>query len=155
MKRALGLGGLLLLLALGGWLLVRPSSGPSRPVTEAEARAHLDELVTAGQARDFDTLCKRLADATFNCERTVADAGEGAVPSQPPRLVSAVYHPGSEGSVGGWVLTVEGIDGKGKRYRTEVLIFRDEGRVLATNAVYWYSARIDFGDPNGAVSPDV
>ena len=153
--RILGLGGLVALLGLLGWLLLRPSDGSSgTPVTEAEARTHLATLVAAGQAKDFEQLCS-LAGAVLNCRRLLDEAGRDAVPADAPRVTSATYHQGSDGGTPGWVLVVEGTDGKGKPYRTEVLIFRDdENRVVATNAVYWSNFKVYFGDPNGETSPD-
>lgn len=155
--RVLGLGGLIVLLGLLGWIFFKPPSGSSgRPVSEAEARAHLAKLVAAGQARDFDQLCS-LAGAVLNCRRLLDHAGRDAVPPDAPAVVSATYHEASDnGGTPGWVLVVEGTDGKGKPYQTEVLVFRDdENRVVATNAVYWSNFKVYFGDPNGETSPDV
>lgn len=154
-RRALGLGGLVLIVVLGAWLLLRPSGSTVDPVTEAEARAHLDRLVAAGQAQDFDKLCS-LAGAVANCRVLLNDAGRDAVPPTAPQVESATYRdPRTDDGTPGWVLVVTGTDGKGKPYRTEVLIFRDdENRVVATNAVYWSNARISFDDPNGETSPD-
>ena len=153
----LGLGGLVLGLGLASWLIY---GGPfeasdNRPVTEAEARGHLNRLVAAGQARDFDKLCG-LAGAVGNCRWLLQEAGPDAVPAAAPRVESATYHDSeSEDTTPGWVLVVTGTDGRGKPYRTEVLIFRDdESRVVATNAVYWSNFKISLGDPNGPTSPD-
>ncbi len=156
-RRVLGLSALVVALAAGtAWLLLRPGTGSSSgPVTEAEARAHLNRLVAAAQRYDFDQLCS-LAGSVGNCHDLLDEAGTDRVPPEPPRVVSATYHQKqTDDGTPGWVLVVDGTDARGLRYRTDVLIFRDdEGQVKATNAVYWSGARISFEDPNGTTSPD-
>lgn len=154
MRRAVGLLGLALLVGLAR-PLVRSSDGrPGAPVSEAEARAHLDQLVAAGQAHDFDKLCS-LAGAVSSCRVLLDDAGRDAVPSTSPRVVSATYRDAqTDDGTPGWVLVVTGTDGRGRPYRTEVLVFHDdESKVKATNAVYWSGTRVAFDDPDGDVSP--
>ena len=40
-------------------------------------------------------------------------------------------------TIPGRILVVEGTDGRGKRYHSEVAIFRYDGQLKAINAVYW------------------
>ena len=143
-RRVLGLGGLVLLLAgfsYWWWTRITP------PVTEAEARRYLDKIVAAAQAKDFDRLC-HLNGAVLNCQWQLDLAGRDAVPSEPPSVTGSRYHPERKGGTAGMVLIVEGTDGKGKHYRTEVFVFRENRyHFKATNAVYW--SNFEFGDEAG------
>lgn len=147
-RRVLGLGGVLLLAALVGfwwWTRLTP------PVTEAEARAYLDRIVAAAQSRDFEAMC-RLNGAVMNCEAQLRLAGMDALPTEPPRVTGTRYHRKEPGGTAGRVLVVEGIDGRGKSYRTEVFVFRENRYDFkAINAVYWSNFRFIEDD---TVSPD-
>lgn len=126
-------------------------SGAETPVSEAEARRYLDRMVAAAQARDFEVLC-RLNGAALNCERML-DTGcdpstappaiscKETVPPEPPEVVATRNSPGD--GYAGRILVVRGVDGAGKPYETEVLVFRENRRSLkATNSVYWSGATI-------------
>lgn len=107
------------------------------PVTEAEARAYLGQLVAAGRARDFDRLC-RLNGSVLNCRRALDTGMRNAVPADPPRVSGTRYYPKQPGGTAGRVLFVEGTTSCGKPYRTEVFVFRENRfHFKATNAVYW------------------
>lgn len=148
-RRALGLATLVLVIGVAVWML--PHRHKPRPnVTEAEARAYLGRIVAAAQAHDFEGVCA-LNHAVPNCRAILDYVGVASVPRDPPTVVSARYDPkrGEEGD--GMVLTVTGIDGHRKPYRTEVFVFRDDetGGLTAVNAVYWSGARFTSnGDPS-------
>jgi hypothetical protein len=147
-KRVLGLGvAAVAALSFGVWWWTRITP----PVTEAEARAYLDRIVAAARARDFDKMC-RLNGAVHNCRVQLAQAGEYAVPPSPPRVVGTRYYKEGDGSVAGRALVVEGVDGCGKNYRTEVFVFRENRfHFKSINAVYWSNYKIIEGN---VLSPD-
>jgi hypothetical protein len=128
---------------LGGFALVRTAGGGSeKPVADAEARRYLDRIVAAAQARDWEKLC-HLSAAMFNCRLELDTAGRDALPPGPPTIVESRFHQKQvpDGATGR-VLVVEGTDGRGRPYRTEVMVSRYEGHLDATNAVYWSNAEI-------------
>lgn len=148
-RRVLGLGALaLLVVALGGWWWSRMTP----PVTEAEARRYLGRIVEAAEARDLDRVC-RLNGAQANCRETLRYiGGPDTVPTEPPRVVGTRYYAERDGDTAGRVLVVEGIDGRGKSYRTEVFVFRENRfNFKATNAVYWSGAKFI---EDGVVTPN-
>lgn len=111
--------------------------GGALPVSEAEARAYFGRIVAAALANDLEALCA-LDGAEFNCRQQLGIAGEGTRPAEPPTIVGSRYHEKqfSDGTPGR-ILVVEGTDGRGNPYRTEVLVFREGDHLEATNAVYW------------------
>jgi hypothetical protein len=129
--------------------------GVGGPVGDQAARKYFARIVTAAQQKDFDALCKLNAskgtcefDMRIACRPPAGgpiDPGKevlrewcrAGVPSQPPEVVSSVQRPGRSGSVGGRLLLVTGTDGYGRKYETEVLIFRDKRSYRATHAVFW------------------
>jgi hypothetical protein len=127
------------------------ASGAETPVSEAEARRYLDRMVAAARAKDFEALC-HLNGAVLNCERQLDTACDPStalpaisckdtVPHEPPTVVATRNSPGD--GYAGRALVVGGVDGAGKPYETEVLVFRENRRsVKAVNAVYWSGARI-------------
>jgi hypothetical protein len=151
-RRVLGLGLLAIVSTAAAVLLTRDGSGLP-PVTEAEARAYLAQIVAAGQAHDFTALCN-LNGAVLNCERQLALAGRDAVPKEPPTVVATRFEgKETQEDTPTFVLSVQGIDGRGKPYRTEVGVFwEDRGRLKAINAVYWSNFKV--AGPNDATSPD-
>lgn len=152
MKRILGLGVVAVLGVAAALFLSRGDSGLP-PVTEAEARAYLAQIVAAGQVHDFDKLCSYNG-AVLNCRRQLELAGTDAVPPQPPKVVATRFdEKETSDDTPTFVLTVEGIDGRGKPYHTEVGVFWEERGVLkAINAVYWSNFKV-LG-PNDGTSPD-
>ena len=125
--------------------------GAEAAVSEAQARRYLDRMVAAAEARDFESLC-RLDGAARNCERTL-DTGcdpstappaiscKETVPAERPEVVATRNSP-SDGYAGR-ILVVRGVDGAGKPYETEVLVFRENRRSLkAINSVYWSGATV-------------
>jgi hypothetical protein len=113
-RRVLGLGGLVVVVGIAVGLLWSHSGSDLPPVTEAEARAYLTQIVAAGQAHDFQRLCS-LNGAVLNCRRQLEMAGEDAVPKEAPRVVGSRFE-GKETSddTPTMILVVEGIDGRGK-----------------------------------------
>jgi len=93
------------------------------------------------------TMC-RLNGAAVNCRRQLNMAGEDAVPPAPPQVVSSRYHEkDTPDGTPGRVLAVAGIDGRGRPYRTEVMVFRENRyHFKAINAVYWSNFRIFEGN---------
>jgi hypothetical protein len=149
-RRVLGLGGLVVVSLAAAVVWPRRSGPPA--VTEAEARAYLRQIVAAGLAHDFTTLCS-LNGAVSNCQTQLDLAGRDAVPPQPPNVVGSRYDPkDSKDDTPAMILVVDGIDGRGKPYRTEVAVFReDRDHFKAINAVYWSNFKI-LG-PDGQTSP--
>jgi len=111
--------------------------GSTKPPTDVEARAYFDWIVAAAQARDWDRLCN-LNGANFNCRVQLDTAGRDAVPTERPTIVDSHFQgKQSPDEIPGRILVVEGTDGRGKRYHSEVAIFRYDGQLKAINAVYW------------------
>lgn len=153
-RRVLGLSGLLVLLALGLGVWLRSGSDPSKPVTEAEARAYFQEIVAASLAQDFTRLCN-LNGAVLNCQRALDDTAKATVPTSAPSTIAARFvGRGDSDESEGWLLTVTGSNGQGQPYNSEVFIFRDdENELKAINAVFWLGDRIGLDDPDGVVTP--
>lgn len=135
---------------IGGWWWF--FGGAETPVSEADARRYLDRMVTAAQAGDFEALCN-LNGAVANCKRQLETGCDptpftepivsckDTVPPDPPEVVETRESPGD--GTAGRILVVRGVDGAGKPYETEVLVFRENRRSFkAVNSVYWSSASI-------------
>ena len=125
--------------------------------TYDEATSFLTSVVSLAQARDFDRLCGL---GGGNCRKTLREAGLDAVPATPPGIAgSRVVQPtrNSDGTIstGGLVLRLCGLDGLGRPYSTEMLVFRYEGELLAIEPVYWSGIRIatDQTTPSEPASP--
>lgn len=116
---------------------------PHDPATEAEARAYLDKAIRAGLARDFRALCD-LNGSVFNCETDLDSRDRATVPTAAPTSIEAFYAKAKGGNeTPGWVLTVQGRNGQGLPYKTEVMVFKDhEGKLTAINIVWWSGNRI-------------
>ena len=139
--------GLVIVVALiGAGILLGWEGGDSeKPVSEAEARAFLDQAVAAARARDWDKLCS-LNGAAPNCYIDLDSPFQklrDTVPPDPPTIVETRFHEdqSSDGSAGR-ILVVEGTDGSGQPYRTEVMVSRYDGKLEGTNIVYWSSNEI-------------
>jgi hypothetical protein len=140
---------LLAALGFGAWWWF--FGGAETRVSEALARRYLDRMVAAAQARDFEALCD-LNGAVLNCERTLDTACDPStappaisckdtVPPEPPEVIATRNSPGD--GYAGRILVVRGLDGAGRPYETEVLVFRENRRnVKAINSVYWSGANV-------------
>ena len=138
------------------------------PVTETEARGYFAKAVDAAQRKDFDALC-RLNSSYGTCHAElqhecpdrfpnplVFPEGEElnrvcreSVPPDPPTVVRSCNWPAKNGRVGGRVLVVRGIDGRGKPYETEVLVFRDARSFKSQHTVFWSGSKFEEYDKKG------
>lgn len=118
-----------------------------------ESVGFLARIVESAGQGDFEALC-RLGDG--NCETHLEKAGIEAVPPDPPIVVATrvVAHDPASGAIGGRVLTVCGVDGRGQRYRSEMLIFRDGDGLRAINPVYWDGVTIAGEGDTTLLSPE-
>jgi hypothetical protein len=142
-----------LLVAVVGWFVLAGDGGgdPEDPVSEAEARGFFDQVVAAARARDWDKLCS-LNGAPPNCQLDLDSPFQklrDTLPPDPPTIVETRFHEkqSADGSAGR-ILVVEGTDGRGRPYRTEVMVSRYEGKLEGTNVVYWSSHEIFERDRN-------
>jgi hypothetical protein len=135
---------LILVLAVAACTSAGPAAGTIPSVEQAER--HLDEIVRLARAGDFDAMCA-LGDG--NCEGMLEMAGRDAVPPDPPKVIGRRTVPSTSAngqqSFGGIVLVVCGIDGRGRAYDSEVLVFNDGNGLRAINPVYWSRTRIASG----------
>jgi hypothetical protein len=134
--------------------------GLGGPVGDSAARTYFARIVVAAQAKDFPALC-RLNSSVGPCEfemnaycpdpavprplQIPRDILEQecriSVPNEPPEIVASRHYPAKGGNVGGRLLVVRGVDGRGNPYETEVLIFRDKRSYKAIHALYWSGSK--------------
>jgi hypothetical protein len=139
-----------LLVAVVGWFVLAGDGGGASeaPVSEAEAREFFDRIVAAAQSRDWAALCG-LSGAKFNCEYDLDQIGRDRLPPERPTIVETRFHEKQvKGGSTGRVLVVEGTDGRGRPYHTEVMVQRYEGRLEGVNVVYWSNSEIFERDRN-------
>jgi hypothetical protein len=148
-------------IGVGVWWL---QGGFGGPVSDEAARSYFDRIVAAAQAKDFEALC-RLNGSASVCREELRiycpeSYGSGptpqfpkgdeldqecreSVPAEAPTVVSSRHQPSEDGYTGGRILLVKGVDGRGKPYETEVLIFRDKRSYKAMHAVFWSGDKFD------------
>ena len=134
-----------------------PLASPGDIPTYDEATSFLASVVLLAEARDFDRLCGL---GGGNCRSVIQDAGLDTVPATPPfiagsRAVKPTQRSDGTTTAGGLVLQLCGLDGLGRPYATEMLVFRDGARLLAIEPVYWSGIRIaaDQATPGEPASP--
>ncbi len=129
--------------------------GGGGPVSDEAARRYFARIIRSAEQKDFEALCKLNAsvgtcefDMRIACRPPAGgpiDPGKEvltewcrqAVPREAPQIGSSTHRDARSGTVGGRVLLVHGTDGYGRRYETEVMIFRDKRSYRATHAVFW------------------
>ena len=129
---------------------------PPPPPSGARAVAALDRAVSYARAYDFAGLCS-LSDG--NCPIILDQAGRDAVPPDPPTVYATRVLQPTRLANGGWdagglVLQVCGIDGRGRPYRSEVLVFTTGSTVTLINPVYWSGMGIA-SVPDGQAGPSI
>ena len=131
-------------------LLAACAPGPVAPLPPPaieDAQALLREVVDAGIARDWERLC---ANASATCESEL-QGNEERAPTEPPRVDGVEVYQGTgtggESSPGGVLFVLCGMDGLGDPYESEVFVFNDGSRLLATAAVYWTGTQVSPGLP--------
>jgi hypothetical protein len=149
-RRGLLLLALALVVAVGLGVWWWFFGGAELPVTQAEARRYLDRIVAAAQRQDWDAMCA-LNGAPYNCRVQLEQVGTDSVPTDPPTIVSNRYSPKKgRDDTAGRILVVVGTDGKGRPYRTEVMVFRENRyHFKAINAVYWSNYKVIEPGPDG------
>jgi hypothetical protein len=123
---------------------------PPAPPTAEAARAYLDELVALVQDGRVQSICTLGAGT---CPHTLRQADLTAVPNTPPRLIGTRAIPPTDlgdgmWDVGGRLLMLCGIDGHDRPYYTELLVFQDGDRLIATDPLYWTGGQlVENGQP--------
>lgn len=128
----------------------RPSPG-AVTVSPEEARQFFRDIVNDTLQGRFDhQLCQKAAGQT-RCQNELRDMASVA-PVKEPRIRCiypadiAIAPPGE--SPLGQVIVVEGQDKLGRPFTTEVFVFRDEGRLVAKNIIWWSGADYSTEYPN-------
>lgn len=154
MTLARALAALLLGLLVGGCSPAAPTAGTIPSIDDAHG--FLGEIVRLAQRGEFDDLCAR---GDLNCQDSLEIAGRDAVPSDAPTVVGTRIVPttssGDQTSLGGVVLVLCGVDGRGAHYDSEMLVFHDGHGLRAINPVYWSRARIAPSGTADETSPPV
>ncbi len=151
----LGIGGIAVTVALLAGLrfgvFANDHSTAQEAITVETATSVLHRAEAHAQARDFEALCN-MGGAVSMCQHWLRDVGGAAsVPAQPPEIVRTYLIPPSTTqngtSTGGRVLVLKGIDGLGRAYTTEFLVF-DAGShgPAALHPVYWSGIRMSSGE---------
>ena len=142
------------LLCLGGALAACAAATAPPPPAIEDAEALLEEIVQAGLAREWERLC---ANASGTCESELR-GNEDRAPTEAPRVVATEVITGSSAggvsSASGVLFVLCGVDGQGRPYESEVLVFDEGSRLLATAAVYWTGMRVGVGRPPTTVGAE-
>jgi hypothetical protein len=123
-------------------------------ITEAEARAVLQQAEAYARSGDIHSLCAMYELASLRCERQIKELGGlGSVPQVSPIITKQHIIPNQDNFVGGRLLVVEGHDNAGKPYRTDVLIFDGGGgKLVPLEPVYWSGMGFAMPHPDGTLS---
>lgn len=153
---------LICMLVMIGGLACSDNGEDSDEIGVEQATDLLNRAVEYATSHDLDKLCG-LSSSSLTCRKQWEDAGEwDAVPAEPPQVVDTYLIPTRKlengmTQRGGRLLVVSGVDGKGRPYRTDMLIC-DGGwmhGLSATNVIYWSGASIQFdGDGSSTTTRD-
>jgi hypothetical protein len=107
------------------------------------------------QSGGVESICS-LASGTCPQELRAMDAA--AVPALPPRVVgtrvlAAKRNADGTWAIGGRVISICGVDGRGKPYSSEMLVFSDGNRLISTNTLYWTGSQVTTGETTGSPLP--
>jgi hypothetical protein len=149
---------LLCMLVMLGGVACTGNGKQSDDISIEQATDLLNHAVEYATSRDLDKLCS-LSSSSLMCRTQWKDAGEWAgVPAEPPQIIDTYLVPTKKvgngmTQQGGRLLVVSGIDGRGKPYRTEMLVFSGGWLhgLSAMNVVYWSGVSIKF-DSDGSDS---
>lgn len=123
------------LLALTGCGTLAP-----RATTEATAKDLLDRAVRRTLNGDFAGLCATAASQAM-CESDLKSGLRERAPQEPPQILCAYSladrRDGTHVIRGGQVLVVQGKDGTGHPYTTDVFVFHDGEQYVSQNTVWW------------------
>lgn len=128
---------------------------PPPPPTEAAALAYLDEVVRLVQSGGVESICSV---GSGTCPHELRAMDPAAVPALPPRVVGTRVlapkrNPDGTWAIGGRVISLCGVDGRGKPYSSEMLVFSDGNRLISTNTLYWIGSGVATGDTTGSPMP--
>jgi hypothetical protein len=137
---------LLLTLLLTGCGLL-PQRMPPPPPSVERATAHLDLVIAAGVAHDFERLC---ALATGTCDGELGGF-EHLAPTERPDVAEVTVHEPTQSGSGGVLFVLCGEDAMGTPFESEVLVFDAGDQLLAAAAVFWKGTGIVFTGDDGFV----
>ncbi|MCI0345086.1 MAG: hypothetical protein L0221_06505 [Chloroflexi bacterium] len=119
-------------------------AGPAAPPSESEALQHLESVIALVQAGHADRICDF---GGPTCSMSIDDADSSQVPQARPvvmsiRTLQPVDHGNGTWSSGGVLIELCGLDGLGKPYQSDMLVYRNRGRVVSTEPAYWLGIQI-------------
>jgi hypothetical protein len=121
----------------------RPSPVP--PPTLPEALDHLASVEAAVNSGDLSHLCETFGSGT--CSMELRDTDAAAVPRTDPAVIGTGIVPPESYADGTWsdggrILRLCGRDGLNNPYYSEVLVFKEGGRMISIGSIYWIGTRI-------------
>lgn len=144
--------------AIAGIVLVAACTTPPQAVgapSVQAARQHLDKIIAVVESGDITHICD-LGGPT--CPDVLTGLAWERLPSSPPTVVDTttlqpVDQLDGTTSGAGVLITLCGLDGPGQSYRSNMLIYFDQGRLVATEPIYWTGFQIAMSPVVGAPSP--
>ena len=142
--RRLATGALILLLAACG----SQASAPEAPTIE-QALAHVEAVIQLVESGGANRVCDF---GGPTCPMSVDTLDPRAVPTTRPKITSVRLVPRVDHEDGTWssaYVRVElcGIDGLGKIYHSEMMVYWHRGKIVSTEPAYW----LGFGIADGPV----
>lgn len=130
------IGVVLLITAFGLLACSAPNQTSRNDVSAQEAKDLFHELVETTLQGDLDALCETAA-AVSQCESELRNLSAERVPNEPPTISCIYPFENPSGGPAGQVLVVQGVDGKGDEFVTEVAVWHETDDFVATNTVWW------------------
>ena len=122
------------------------ASGPAAAVSDEEARAAVADVIALAAQRTPEAM-KRLCDRNDGCpglsSGAVRSPQHAPGPDQPLRELCVVTVPATPAQAGSRIVVLEGVDGRGRPYVTQVLVDRDQdrARVEVQEPAFWIGIR--------------
>lgn len=121
---------------------------PAGPPSAAEALQHLEAVIALVQSGDASRVCDF---GGPTCSMSIDHMDPNAVPRARPvimsiRTLQPLDHGNGTWSNGGVLIELCGLDGLGKPYQSDMLVYRSRGRVVSTEPAYWLGIQI-ISDP--------
>lgn len=125
---------------------------PQKTVSEKQANAVLDHVVSRAPHLSAGEFCKELAYQKKACAYVREQADDFCLePGPKPHVLRSKSVRSTKDSDGGHVLEIEGKTKGGQRYVSEFFVTAPDGKPRASTAVYWSGAGLGdspFGEDN-------